>query len=109
MDEELLSIFQYAASPAKFIEEILGLDVKWFHKEWLELLQGEDRLCLLAPRSTGKSMLVSGYLMWKICQYPKIRVLMVTMNANKAEEMMTFIKSNLESNQNERDSRKNKK
>lgn len=99
MDEELLNIFKYASSPAMFIKDIVGLEVKPFHKEWLDLLQSNDRIVLLAPRSTGKSLITSGYLLWKICQYPEIRVLMVTMNSSKAEEMMTFIKSNLESNE----------
>ena len=98
-NKDLLKVFSYAASSAKFIKEVLGLEVKPFHKEWLDLLQDNNRIVLLAPRSTGKSLIISGYLIWCICQNPSIRVLMVTMNSTKADEMMTFIKSNLESNQ----------
>jgi len=99
MDDKLINILKYSTDPSKFIRDFLKLDVMDFHQEWLDLFESEERLCILAPRDTGKSFLITGYLIWKICQCPEIRILIVTMNQNKAEEMMTIIKTHLESNE----------
>jgi predicted phage terminase large subunit-like protein len=99
MDEsELVNILVYSSNPSKFIHDIIGLEVKPFHKEWIDLYESNKRVCLLAPRSTGKSLITSSYIIWKICTDPKIRILLVTMSQTKAEEMMSFIKQQLESN-----------
>jgi len=83
-------------SPKAFMEEVLGLTVKDFHAEWLDAMQQNDHLCLLAPRGHGKSTIVEGFVVWNILLNPKIRILIVSMNQNKSEDMMNFIKSCLE-------------
>jgi len=88
-------VLRYLTSPKVFIEECLGLTVKDFHNEWLESMEKYDNLCLLAPRGHGKSTIVEGYVVWKILLNPKIRILIVSMNQSKAEDMMNFIKSAL--------------
>ena len=78
------------------MEEVLGLTVKDFHNEWIEAMEHNDHLCLLAPRGHGKSTIVEGFVVWNILLNPKIRILIVSMNQNKSEDMMNFIKSCLE-------------
>lgn len=40
------------------------LVVEWHHREWAQLLQFHDRVCLLAPRDHGKTWTCVAYLLW---------------------------------------------
>lgn len=90
---------RYILNPALFIHEVLGFEVKDFHKEWIDAIQKYNYLCLLAPRGHGKTSIIGGYIVWKIVTQPDIRILIVTVNQQKADEMMSIIKGNLESNE----------
>ena len=48
---------------------------------------------------THNTSIVGGYIVWKIITRPDIRILIVTVNQQKADEMMSIIKGNLESNE----------
>jgi len=48
---------------------------------------------------THNTVLVSSYLTWKIVQDPDIRILTVTINQDKANEMMSLLQSALERNE----------
>lgn len=89
----------YANDPVRFMEDILGLELKWFHKEWIELFEKNKFVVLLAPRGFGKTTIVGGYIIWRIVRDPDIRALIVTINQNKANEMMSFVQHHLEKNQ----------
>jgi len=97
--EKFLKILQYTSSCADFMRDILGLDVRPFHEEWLDLFERYNFLVLLAPRGHGKSTIIEGYIIWKIILNPDIRILIVTMNQNKADEMMSFIQRHLAYNE----------
>ncbi len=88
----------YANDPVRFMEDILGLELKWFHKEWIELFEKNKFVVLLAPRGFGKTTIVGGYIIWRIVRDPDIRALIVTINQNKANEMMSFVQHHLEKN-----------
>ena len=97
--KEALKLLYYANDPVAFCRDILGLEVKWFHEEWLRFFE-KNRFCvLLAPRGFGKTTIVGGYIIWRIVRDPDIRILIVTINQNKANEMMTFIQYHLEHNE----------
>ena len=81
-----------------FINYYLDYLVEWFHIEWINAFENNNFVCLLAPRGHGKTYLVAGYIIWKIITQPNIRILIVTVNQNKASEMMTTVKNNLEFN-----------
>lgn len=91
-DKQLL---KYSNDCSNFITDILKLEIKPFHREWLELFENNNYVALLAPRGHGKSTLVGSYILWRILRDPNIRILIVTINQDKANEMMTFIQNNL--------------
>lgn len=92
-------ILKYSLSPAAFMRDILGWIVKPFHEEWLEALANEKRLILLAPRSHGKTTVTIAYTIWKIVTNPDIRILILTVKQDKAEEFMEKIKYHLSHNE----------
>ena len=96
--EELLP-FYYLTNHKAFLTDILGLDVEWFHKEWIELFEEPNNTLLLAPRSHGKSTVVAGYVIWRIIQDPSIRVLIVTLNQDLADDIMNMAKVTFEENE----------
>ena len=100
-DESLneLKLARYILNPALFIKEILGFEVKDFHKEWIDAIEKNNYLVLLAPRGHGKTTIIGGYIIWKIITKPDIRILIVTVNQQKADEMMSIIRENLATNE----------
>jgi len=97
LDKEL-KYLRYSTSPVLFIKEILDWECKWFHQEWIELIDKNPNVALLAPRSHGKTTILVGYILWRIVTNPNIRILIVTINQDKANEIMTLIQKNLEFN-----------
>ena len=94
-----IQFLKYASDPALFIKDIIGLKVTDFHKEWLDLFENNRFISILAPRGHGKSSILSGYLTWKIVTNPNIRILIVTLNQDMADRMMSVIQKNLEKNE----------
>ncbi len=93
-----LKLLKYSSDLKLFLTEILGLTCKKFHKEWLDLFENNDYVALLAPRGSGKTSIIAGYLLWKISTNPDIRILLVTINQDKAIEIMSYIQKHLEDN-----------
>jgi len=54
--QESLKVLKYSLDPIAFIKEILGLQCKDFHKEWIELFENNKYVSLLAPRGHGKEL-----------------------------------------------------
>jgi len=99
LSENEKKMLLYSTNCEEFIKDILGLDVKWFHREWLELFEKHTHIALLAPRGHGKSILVGAYILWRILRNSLVRVLIVTINQDKANEMMGFIQNHLMTNE----------
>ena len=99
MTDNYIKILEYTTNCKKFMEEVLNLTVEPFHEEWINIFEDKRYVCLLAPRGHGKSTIVESYIIWKILIDPKIRILITTVNQNKAEEMMSFIRHHLEYNE----------
>lgn len=98
IEKDLLP-FYYLTNYESFLTDILGLDIEWFHKEWIELFEKPNNTLLLAPRSHGKSTVVAGYVIWRIIQDPSIRVLIVTLNQDLADDIMNMAKVTFEENE----------
>jgi len=98
MLQEYKQLLYYANDVKAFLEDIIGVEVKEFHEEWLDAFEKYDFLVLLAPRGHGKTTIIGGYITWRIVRNPNIRILIVTINQNKANEMMSFIQHHLENN-----------
>ena len=95
LDSRAKQIIRYGLDPIAFIREVLDLEVKQFHKEWIENFEKNRFFCLLAPRGHGKTFIVGAYIIWRIIKNPRIRVLVVTINQDRASEMMHFIQHQL--------------
>lgn len=98
IDKTSLDILKYSNDPMLFTTDLIGLECKWFHQEWLEAFEKNRFTVLLAPRGHGKTSIVGSYILWRICRNRNIRILIVTINQNKANAMMTFIQENLSKN-----------
>ncbi len=68
-----------------------SLKTNWHHIEWCDLLQGHDRLCLLAPRDHGKSWTCVAYLLWRCWRHnrdPLTGLLMTDLPEGKWEAVI---------------------
>jgi len=98
LDESSLKLLQYSNDPVAFTKDIIGLKCEWFHQEWMKAFETNRFNVLLAPRGHGKTSIVGSYIIWRISTNRNIRALIVTINQDKANSMMTFIQENLENN-----------
>jgi predicted phage terminase large subunit-like protein len=81
-----------------FTKYVLDLECKDFHKEWIDAFENNRFTVLLAPRGHGKTSIVGSYIIWRIVRDRNIRILLVTINQDKANDMMSFIKTHLSEN-----------
>jgi len=98
LDKTSLDILKYSNDPVLFTTDLIGLKCENFHQEWLDTFEKNKFSVLLAPRGHGKTSIVGSYILWRICRNRSIRILIVTINQNKANAMMTFIQENLNKN-----------
>ncbi len=98
-DDTQRSILKYINDPVLFTTDLLGLQCADFHQEWLKAFEENRFVVLLAPRGHGKTSIVGSYILWRIIRDRSIRALIVTINQDKANHMMTFVQENLEHNQ----------
>jgi len=98
LGEEQLNIIKYTTNPVAFMRDILGLDCEPFHQEWLKAFEENKFTVLLAPRGHGKTTSVGSYILWRIAKNRNIRILIVTINQDKANSMMTFVQEHLSKN-----------
>lgn len=99
IDSTQLEVLKYSNNPVLFMTEILNLDCEPFHQEWLKTFEDNKFTVLLAPRGHGKTTAIGSYITWRICKNRRIRVLIITINQAKANNMMTFVQESLTKNQ----------
>lgn len=100
LGQQQVKILKYSNDPVAFMTDLLGLDCEPFHQEWLKAFEENRFVCLLAPRGHGKTTAVGSYILWRICKNRNIRILIVTINQDKANSMMTFVQEHLSKNKN---------
>jgi len=93
----------------KAFTEHLGYKNASFHCNWYNYLQndfspfkrktGDKRFLLLWPRGHGKTTTIILYILWLIGNNPNIHINIVTKTSSLAEEILTAIIANIESNQ----------
>jgi len=54
MDADIKRFLKYSTNIEAFIKDILNLECKPFHREWLRLFEDNRYVSLLAPRGHGK-------------------------------------------------------
>lgn len=103
MSEDIYLKLKYALSPVDFIHDLIWkpmhYQMKPFHKEWIEFINNERYVVLLAPRGHSKTVSLCSYLIWKIVTNPNIRILLVSISRDKSFEIMNFIQQQLETNE----------
>jgi len=98
LPDRVKQLLRYTNDPVSFTRDIIGLECKDFHREWLEAFDTHKFIVLLAPRGHGKTSITGSYIIWRIARNRKIRILIVTINQDKANDMMSFIQSHLTRN-----------
>ena len=91
LDQNQINILKYTADPAEFITGVLGLECAPFHREWMDTIDKNKFVVLLAPRGHGKTTIIGSYITWRIIRDRSIKILIVTINQAKANNMMNFI------------------
>ena len=86
-------------NPDVFIELFSGLRLADFHRDLLEAVTTNRRLVLLLPAGHGKSTLIfKWYTIWRICQNPNIRMILIAKNDTEAGMYARSIRKELSSN-----------
>ena len=105
IDDKTKLILKYQIDCVKFIEEVISprctppMQLKEFHKEWIETFNKNRFVSLLAPRGHAKTTIMGCYIIWNIVKNPKIRILVVTINQEMADNIMSFIQRHLDGNE----------
>jgi len=105
LDNNQINTIVYKLDCVKFIEDVIAssctppMQLKEFHKEWIQLFNDNRFISLLAPRGSGKTQAVGAYIIWKIVTNPEIKILVVTINQEMADNIMSFIQRHLEGNE----------
>ena len=91
-----------------FMTEVLGYEMKPFHKEWSDALLQNHRNCIICSRDHGKSILVSlVYPLWHMIFSPQINptdkidnynTVLVSNSLNQSTELINRIKIVIETN-----------
>ena len=85
--------------PVLFIEYYSGLRLDPFQHVVLKAVTLCPRLVLMLPATHGKSTLVAKwYLIWRICQNPNIRVILVMKSDSEVKQYARSIRLELEKN-----------
>lgn len=95
-----LSLVKGYFDMAYFAEKILGLTVKWFHREWLELLRTKDRIVISAATGHGKTQIFGiVYPIWLALYKPKSQSLIIAKSIRtQSSNILETIKTTLETN-----------
>jgi len=72
------------------------MQLKSFHKEWIDTFNNNKFVSLLAPRGHAKTTTMGAYIIWNIIKNPKVRILVITINQEMADNIMTFIQRHLQ-------------
>jgi len=111
IENEFMNDMEYkmaAKSMPYFMTEILGYEMKPFHKEWSDLLIKNHRNCIICSRDHGKSILVSlVYPLWHMVFSPQINPndiidnynsVIISNSLNQSTELISRIKTVIETN-----------
>jgi hypothetical protein len=100
--EELLAPFAKKTlqnNPDAFMKLVLKYKVENFHERWLAFQSSRNRTLVLAPRGHGKTTILTvGYTLWRVCNNPLERVLLVSSTGMQAQGFLREIKSQIEKN-----------
>jgi hypothetical protein len=99
-EQEDKFMLKCALSPALFAERVLGLTLKPFHREWLQILNTYDNIVISAPTGFGKTKLFGvAFPIWQAFFKPNSQSLIISKNirtqsSNVLEEIKSIIEDN---------------
>lgn len=76
-----------------FAEHVLDFDVAKYHKEWCELAEKYQRLCVMAYRGSGKTTWFAGYYIWKAIFSNGLNFLVVSQDFDDSKKVLKIIKN----------------
>lgn len=96
----------------EFCEQYLNTKLFWHHLQWFDLLEGkeprglhprqryvkgdEDQILVNTPPEHAKSTtLTVNYVVWRICQDPNVRILIISKTQDMAKKFLLSIKDRL--------------
>ena len=83
-----------------FAENVIGLQIKWFHKEWVDLLESKKRTAIFAATGIGKTEVLGiAYPLWKLWYAPKTEFLIVSTSLPQAKGVLDRIKMQILNNE----------
>jgi len=99
-EERRLLLTRCYLNPVLWFEKVLGLTIKPFHKEWIEILFKNNRIAISAPTGFGKTSVFGiGYPLWLAYYKPRSKSLIIsktirTQSSNVLEEIKYHIDNN---------------
>jgi len=86
-------------NPIFFYKEILGLELTWFHKEWISLVEENNQVSIMAFRTSGKSeILFVAYPIFKMFTQPKWMGIITSSTLTQAKEILKRIRDRIKEN-----------
>lgn len=99
MDEDKFLMKAYM-SFRFFVERVLGLDVKDFHVEWIDMIEKNDRVAVVAPTGHGKTEILGvAYPLWLATFRENQWILIVTNITSNAIKILERIKEKIKTNE----------
>jgi len=86
-------------NPVYFIENIIGIKLVEYQKEWLRIAESKRKVCFMAFRSSGKSsQLFVNYVLFKAITNPKTQYLVISKTLPQAREILSNMRITVLSN-----------
>jgi len=64
-----------------FFEKVLGYQLAWFHKEWLDFVYNTKRTVIICSRDHGKSVFFHAWCVYQLCfQEPPYQIVYISSN-----------------------------
>lgn len=83
-----------------FAERVLNLEIEPFHLEWVELVEKNDRVAILAPTGFGKTTILGiAYPLWKSFFSHHMQFLIVSKTMSQSGRILELIKNSIEDNE----------
>lgn len=100
----------------EFCEKYLNTKLFWHHLQWYDLLEGREPrdlhpsqrfvrgdtdqiLCNTPPEHAKSTTLTVNYVVWRICQDPNVRILIISKTQDMAKKFLVAIKDRLSENE----------
>ncbi len=81
-------------------ENVFGYKLAPFHKEWINAVQDNPRVAIVAPTGFGKTTALGiVYPLWRIWNTPKFVYLLVSNSMDQSIKLMELIRSEIEDNE----------